>query len=60
MMEFTVRCDHFLSPHDFGVEEGHVWSGPEVFLEFCRHSGVKISNNQDAIEVQTFRFDSRA
>lgn len=53
MMEFTVRFDHFVSPHDFGVEAGHVCSGPEVFLEFCHHSGVMISNNQDAIEVQT-------
>lgn len=24
MMEFTVRFDHFVSPHDFGVEEGPV------------------------------------
>lgn len=53
MMEFTVRFDHFVSPHDFGVEEGPVCSGPEVFLEFCHHSAVKISNNQDAIDVQT-------
>lgn len=53
MMEFTVRFDHFVSPHDFAVEEGPVCSGPEVFLEFCHHSAVKISNNQDAIDVQT-------
>lgn len=53
MMEFTVRFDPFVFPHDFGVEEGPVCSGPEVYLEFCHHSGVKISNNQDAIEVQT-------